>query len=117
MKFYRFDKYIINNGISLRKNYIYDKRIDELIKLDNEDFYIIKCIFKNTKISEILKNENIDIDMLKVWLEYLYNNDILILNRCFYKKTIYMSNYKYMFFKAITIFIIRFLLSIIQEFL
>ena len=37
MKFYRFDKYIINNGISLRKNYIYDKRIDELIKLDNED--------------------------------------------------------------------------------
>lgn len=107
MQFYKFDKYYINNGIELIDGYLYDKRIDSRIELNEYCYDVIESIFRLNKVSSVIKHCNIDKQVLRYHLEFLYNNDILSVNRFFSKKSFYTNNIVKTIIKSSCLFYLR----------
>ncbi len=100
MKIYKFDKYKINTGILFSNNYILDERINQKIIIDDhENKKLIKLIFNNYSIKNLLHDSDINTQCLKELLNTLYLLDIICFirpysNKCFFEKNIFIMTVK-----------------------
>lgn len=124
MKFYSTDSYIVSKDFELNEGYIYDYRINAKTLFNEHcNYKIIKEIVNSSNCSIILKKigeENSN--ALKYNLKFLYDNDLLMINRPFAKYVIYKRNLTSLVLKVCLVYLSRvlltyFLLSIILKIL
>ena len=93
MQIFKNENYVINKGVYINNNFIFDNRLVERLRIDETlDCKIIQDIFNVNNTSDVLKKTKAKNNEVKRHFQYLYNLDIISFKRQFTKKTIYSNN-------------------------